>query len=59
MAEKDVLKTIEVWSEQEKTPAHILAGVKVRRNWVSGKEVTLKEYQVAVNGFVKGPLRGV
>lgn len=59
MAEKDVLKTIEVWSEQEKTPAHILAGVKVRRNWVSGKEVNLKEYQAAVNGFVKGPLRGV
>lgn len=59
MAEKDVLKTIESWSEQERTPAHILAGVKVRRNWVSGKEVTLKEYQAAVNGFVKGPLRGV
>lgn len=59
MAEKDVLKTIEAWSKQERTPTHILAGVKVRRNWVSGKEVTLKEYQAAVNGFVKGPLRGV
>ena len=59
MAEKDVLKTIEAWSEQERTPAHILAGVKVRRNWVRGKEVTLKEYQAAVNGSVKGPLRGV
>lgn len=59
MAEKDVLKTIEVWAEQEKTPAYVLAGVKVRRNWVSGKEVTLKDYQAAVNGFLKSPMKGV
>lgn len=59
MAEKDVMKSIEVWAEQEKTPAYVLAGVKVRKNWVSGKETTLKDYQTAVNGFLKGPMKGV
>lgn len=57
-AKASAMQPIEKWQLQEKTPVHIFAGVKVASGWGEGKEVTLKDYQKALNSFLKGPMTG-
>lgn len=48
--------SIEVLKEKYKIPSSIFEGVKVLKGWAAGKQILEKEYQDAVELFLKAPI---
>ncbi len=49
---------IEDLKTKNNTPEHVYSGVCAKMNWKSGKAVTEKEYQAAIEAFLKSPING-
>ncbi|HWP52233.1 MAG TPA: hypothetical protein VN626_11105 [Clostridia bacterium] len=50
----DELLSIEALQQKHKTPAAVMAGVKIQTGWRAGKYVTDTDYLAAINRFLTG-----
>lgn len=62
MAKQDIkesdLLSIEELAKNKNIKESILNGMKVMKEWAPGKMVTEKEFNDALNGFLKSPIKG-
>ena len=56
--DNEALVQIENLRTKNNTPEHVHIGVCTKMNWKSGKAVTEKEYQAAIEAFLKSPING-
>lgn len=56
--QKEDYETIEELKAKEETPDAIFEGVKAANSWKTGKMITEKAYQEAVDAFGKAPMDG-
>lgn len=60
--QKDTKKTIELFlveklKKELNVSDSIFAGVMAHKKWLKGKQVTKKEMEIAINEFLKTPLK--
>lgn len=58
-AEEKTLIPIEEIATSQGIPRWQLAGVMAANNWAAGKELDSKDFEQALNSFLKGPMTGV
>lgn len=52
------LLTIEEHAKNEKTPDYVLAALKSRYRYATGKAMTREDYVAAVDRLLHGPMKG-
>ena len=56
--DNEELVSVENLRTKNNTPEYVHTGVCAKMNWKSGKAVTEKEYQAAIEAFLKSPIDG-
>lgn len=53
-----VMRPVEEWAKEKGVDPIFYEGAKVSMGWKSGKAVTEKDFDAAMDGFINGPADG-